>query len=71
MAPRSDAASRRGQPVLVTIKDAAKVLGVAEITLRRWDAAGKFTAHRHPVNGYRLYQVSELERLKRAIHGVK
>lgn len=62
--PRADAASNT-----VTIKDAAKYLGVSQVTLRRWDDAGKFTATRHPINGYRLYQVSELERLRRNIAG--
>ena len=40
---------------LLTIKQAAEILGVAEVTLRRWDALGKFRAKRHPMNGYRLY----------------
>lgn len=56
---------------MVTIKDAAELLGVSEVTRRRWDDAGKFSAIRHPVNGYRLYPVRELERLKRAIEGMK
>ena len=34
----------------IKIKDAAKVLGVSIPTLRNWDAAGKFKAHRHPMN---------------------
>ncbi len=68
--PRRAEGSRRSTgPKLVTIKDAAKVLGVAEITLRRWDDAGKFTARRHPLNGYRLYKLSEVIRLRTAIHG--
>ena len=67
--PRADAASTTVTGGTVTIKDAAKYLGVSEVTLRRWDDAGKFTATRHPINGYRLYRMKELERLRRTIDG--
>lgn len=40
---------------ILTIKDAAELLGVSEMTLRRWDASGKFKARRHPMNNYRIY----------------
>lgn len=68
---RSDRASKRVQEhqELLTIKEAAAVLGVCEMTLRRWDAAGKFRAHRHPINGYRLYRRDELLRLRKQIAG--
>jgi DNA-binding transcriptional MerR regulator len=52
---------------LLTIKDAAALLGVCEMTLRRWDAAGKFRARRHPINGYRMYRRDELLRLRKRI----
>lgn len=52
---------------LITIREAARFLGVAEVTLRRWDASGKFKARRHPINGYRLYRKRDLERLRRSI----
>jgi len=42
------------------IRDAAKLLGVSEKTLRNWDRAGHLRARRHPVNGYRIYHVAEL-----------
>jgi excisionase family DNA binding protein len=48
----------------MTIKQAAKVLGVAEVTLRRWDEAGKFRARRHPMNNYRVYAEREVLRLR-------
>ena len=38
----------------ITIKDAAKLLGVSEMTLRRWDKAGKLKTKRHPFNNYRF-----------------
>lgn len=57
------------EPTLLTVKDAALLLGVAEATLRRWDESGKFRAHRHPMNGYRLYREADLLRLKRRIDG--
>jgi DNA-binding transcriptional MerR regulator len=52
------------RPRLLTIKAAAEILGVAEVTLRRWDAAGKFRARRHPMNGYRLYAERDVLRLR-------
>lgn len=52
---------------LLTIKAAAELLGVSEQTLRRWDKAGKFVAHRHPLNGYRLYRRTKVEKLHRAL----
>lgn len=56
-------------PDVITISDAAMVLGVSEVTLRRWDTAGKFKAHRHPVSGYRLYRRVEVLRLRKQIGG--
>ena len=44
----------------ITIKEAAKLIGVSPKTLRRWDNAGKLNASRHPINKYRLYKHSEL-----------
>lgn len=55
---------------LLTIKEAADLLGVAEATLRRWDAAGKFRARRHPINNYRVYVERDVLRLRARIwHG--
>jgi predicted site-specific integrase-resolvase len=45
------------------VQKAADFLGVTVMTLYRWDAAGKLSPRRHPINGYRLYKKSELERL--------
>jgi excisionase family DNA binding protein len=61
---------RRGQeerPRRITIKDAASILGVSQMTLRRWDKAGKFKAYRHPMNNYRFYQRDEVVKLRRSI----
>jgi DNA-binding transcriptional MerR regulator len=52
------------RPKLLTIKQAASLLGVAEVTLRRWDTAGKFKARRHPMNGYRIYTEKDVLRLR-------
>jgi excisionase family DNA binding protein len=56
---------------VVTIKEAAAVLGVSEVTLRRWDEAGKFKARRHPINGYRLYSRASVEQLRADIQGAR
>jgi excisionase family DNA binding protein len=52
---------------VLTIKEAAEILGVSEMTLRRWDAAGKFPARRHPMNNYRTYLRADVETLVRQI----
>ena len=43
------------------IAEAAEYLGVSPNTLRNWENAGKIVAHRHPVNGYRLFKQEELD----------
>ena len=45
------------------IKEAAEYLGVSPNTLRNWGRSEKIIEHRHPVNNYRLYKVSDLDRL--------
>ena len=49
-----------GKPDVLTIGEAAAILGVSQMTLRRWDKTGKFSPHRHPVNGYRVYRRHEV-----------
>ncbi|MFA7395160.1 MAG: MerR family DNA-binding transcriptional regulator [Candidatus Paceibacterota bacterium] len=48
---------------LVTIKSAAEILGVSVETLRNWDRCGVLKAKRSPQNGYRLYNISELQKM--------
>lgn len=45
----------------LTIKKASEMLGVCEMTLRRWDEAGKLKSYRNPANKYRLYKKLELK----------
>jgi excisionase family DNA binding protein len=54
---------------VITIKEAAVLLGVSEPTLRRWDTAGKFRARRHPMNGYRLYDRAKVLAMRKRIFG--
>lgn len=54
-------------PDVMSIKEAAVILGVSEMTLRRWDKAGKFCPHRHPVNGYRVYRRESVLTLRKQI----
>jgi excisionase family DNA binding protein len=56
-----------GKPDVLTISEAAEVIGVSEATLRRWDKAGKFSPHRHPVNGYRVYRRGDVLKLRKRI----
>ena len=45
----------------MTVKEAAKFLGISTMTLRRWDNDKKLKAKRHPINNYRLYSQKDLE----------
>jgi excisionase family DNA binding protein len=62
--------AKRPEPApvdLITIAEAAELLGVSLITLRRWDASGKFRARRHPINSYRMYARDDVMRLRKRI----
>ncbi len=48
------------------IRRAAEFLGVSQATLRNWGRDGKITEHRNPVNGYRLYEIKDLQDLLNA-----
>jgi excisionase family DNA binding protein len=54
---------------IITIKEAAHLLGVSQPTLRRWDDAGKFKARRHRINGYRLYDRGKVLAMRKRILG--
>ena len=45
----------------LTVREAAKLIGVSTSTLRAWDRAGKLSAIRNPMNRYRLYRREDLE----------
>lgn len=51
----------------IKIEEAAKMLNVTTMTLRRWDKADKLKAYRHPMNNYRLYKKSDIEFILRSI----
>ena len=51
----------------LTIKAAAEYLGVCPNTLRNWDASGKIRVYRHPMSGYRLFLISDLDEVLRRI----
>ena len=55
--------------IYFTIKEAAGILGVSPLTLRNWDRSGKFPAKRHPMNNYRVYTHSALEKVIEDIEG--
>jgi type I restriction enzyme M protein len=57
----------QNRPHQVSLAEAARLLGVSKATLRNWDKAGKLTASRHPINGYRLYDLEELKKLQAQI----
>lgn len=51
----------------LTIKEAAKILGISTMTLRRWDNGRKLRAKRHPINNYRLYRQKELKAILKEV----
>jgi MerR family transcriptional regulator, copper efflux regulator len=51
----------------LTVKEVAQLLGVTPLTVRNWDSKGKLTAHRHPMNNYRLYRTEDVENLIREL----
>jgi len=55
----------------LTVADAAEFLGVSASTLRNWDRQKKLKATRNPLNGYRLYERSALEKLLAEIRSGK
>ena len=59
---------RKPEPAdLITIAEAARLLGVSLPTLRRWDESGKFPARRHPINSYRMYLRDDVSKLRKKI----
>lgn len=51
----------------IKIEEAAEMLNVTKMTLRRWDNAGKLKAYRHPINNWRLYKKQDIEALMKGI----
>lgn len=47
--------------------EAADFLGVSQNTLRKWAAQGSIPMQRNPVNGYRLFKKSDLQRFLTSI----
>lgn len=45
---------------LLTVKDAAAMLGITTTTLRNWDKSGKLKPIRHPINNYRMYRLADI-----------
>ena len=51
----------------LTVRQAAEHLGVAPNTLRAWGEEGKLPMHRNPLNGYRLFKVSDLDEILKRV----
>ena len=51
----------------LTIKEAAEYLGVSANTLRNWGRDDKVPMHRNPINGYRLFKITDLDQLLASI----
>ena len=48
-----------------TLKEAAKLIGVAPITLKRWLLVRKVGEVRKDRNGWRIFTENDIERIKR------
>lgn len=46
---------------------AAEYLGVHDNTIRNWAARGDLPVHRNPMNGYRLFKRSDLDKLLKQV----
>ena len=55
----------------ISIKEAAKILGISPLTLRNWDKRGILTAYRNPVNNYRVYKLDQVEMFLRRVENSK
>jgi len=55
----------------MTVGEAAEYLGASPHSLRRWDAAGKLKARRHPASNFRLYLKTDLDRFLAQVGGEK
>lgn len=64
---KSKSEKHTGFAELLTVHEAAELLGVSPSTLRNWDRDGKLRAKRHPLNRYRLYRRDDLENLLKGI----
>lgn len=51
----------------LTIKAAARYLGVAPNTMRNWDRDGKIPVFRHPMSNYRLFKKEDLDEILQEI----
>ncbi len=51
----------------LTIREAARFLGVSVNTLRNWGRDGKVPMFRNPINDYRLFLRADLEQLLQQI----
>jgi len=52
----------------ITIKSAAEIVGVSIETLRNWDKQGRLRSKRDPQNGYRLYNISQIQAYLKTAH---
>mgnify|MGYP001596294462 CR=1 FL=1 len=49
------------------ILEAARFMGVTPQTMRNWDKQGKLSPSRHPMNNYRMYKQTELEKILKKV----
>lgn len=55
----------------ISIKEAARIVGVTPLTLRNWDKKGVLTSYRNPINNYRVYRTDQIEVFLRKIENSK
>jgi excisionase family DNA binding protein len=50
---------------MLTVRAAARELGVHENTIRNWEARGVLKAVRLPVSGYRRFDAGQVDRMRK------
>ena len=55
----------------LSIKAAARMIGVTPLTLRNWDKKGVLTSYRNPINNYRVYRADQIQLFLRKIENSK
>ena len=51
----------------LTVKETSERLGVSPNTVRAWGGNGKLREYRHAINNYRLFKVTDVEKLRRRL----
>lgn len=46
----------------LSLQEVAELFRISALTLRNWDKRGALVAYRNPINNYRIYKLSQIEK---------